>query len=67
MQPSQPISANLKQIRTQRGWSIADAAEATGFDADVLEGIERGATFLSRARTNDLADRLGVSLADLTG
>lgn len=67
MQPSQPIAANLERIRLQRGWSIDDTAEATGFDADVLRGIERGVTFLSRTRTADLAERLGVPLGDLTG
>lgn len=67
MDPTTPLSANLARLRQQRGWSIEDAAAATGFDADVLEGIERGATFISRSRLADLADRLGVDLRDLTG
>ncbi len=67
MQSSQALAANLQQIRLRRGWTIDDASAATGFDASVLEGIERGVTFLSRTRTNDLAERLGVSVEDLTG
>jgi len=67
MDPAAPISANLKRLRTSRGWSFDDASAATGFDAEVLEGIERGATFLSRTRIGDLAERLGVRLEDLTG
>jgi transcriptional regulator with XRE-family HTH domain len=60
MNADTPLSTNLKQLRLQRGWTIDDASAATGFDADVLDGIERGATFLSRRRIADLADRLGV-------
>lgn len=67
MQPTQPLAGNLQQIRLRRGWTIDDAATATGFDASVLEGIERGVTFLSRTRTQDLAERLGVTVQDLTG
>ncbi|MGN6694499.1 MAG: helix-turn-helix domain-containing protein [Aquihabitans sp.] len=67
MDPAAPIASNLKRIRTSRSWSFDDASAATGFDAEVLEGIERGATFLSRTRTAELAERLGVRLEDLTG
>ena len=67
MDPAEPLARNLKHLRLERGWDFADAAAATGFDADVLEGIERGATFLSRARLAQLAERLGVRPDDLTG
>lgn len=67
MDPATPLATNLKNIRMSRGWSFDDAAAASGFDADVLEGIERGVTFLSRTRIADLAERLGVRLDDLLG
>lgn len=67
MDPATPLATNLKQLRIQRGWTFDDAAAATGFDAEVLEGIERGATFLSRSRVVQLADRLGVRTEQLTG
>lgn len=65
MTPPDPLAENLKHIRTQRGWTHDDAANATGLDAQVLVGIERGSTFLSRSRIDTLADRLGVDVRDL--
>lgn len=65
MDSADPVARNLKQIRLDRQWSLEDAALATGFDASVLEGLERGSTFLSRARLRDLARRLDVAPADL--
>ena len=67
MQSSDPLPTNLKRIRLQRGWSHADTAAATGMDAEVLEGIERGSTFISRARVDDLAARLEVDIRELLG
>jgi transcriptional regulator with XRE-family HTH domain len=60
MNPPNPLATNLHELRLSRGWSFDDASRETGFDRDVLEGIERGVTFLSRARIADLAERLGV-------
>ena len=65
MTPTDPLALNLKRIRTQRGWSHDDAANATGLDAQGLVGIERGSTFLSRSRIDTLADRLGVDVREL--
>ncbi|HWJ63773.1 MAG TPA: helix-turn-helix transcriptional regulator [Acidimicrobiales bacterium] len=65
MDSATPLARNLKQLRTERQWTFEDAAVATGFDAEVLEGLERGSTFLSRTRLADLAERLGVRLDDL--
>lgn len=67
MDPTTPLATNLKRIRIERGWTHADAAAATGFDAEVLEGIERGSTFISRARADLLAERLRVPPAELRG
>ncbi len=67
MRSADPLPINLKRIRLQRGWSHADAAAATGLDAEVLEGIERGATFISRSRVDELATRLEVDLGELLG
>ncbi|MCU1371607.1 MAG: Helix-turn-helix domain [Ilumatobacteraceae bacterium] len=66
MDSTDPLPANLRRLRTQRGWTYEDTAVATGFDAEVLEGIERGRTFVSRARVALLAERLGVALSALT-
>ena len=66
MDPLLPLAANLKQIRVQRGWSYDDASRATGFDAEVLEGIERGRTFIGSAAVGHLAERLGVDTRELT-
>mgnify|MGYP000844788350 CR=1 FL=1 len=65
MTPPDPLPENLKRIRTQRGWSYDDAAQATGLDAEVLQGIERGSTFLSRSRIDALAERLDVDVREL--
>lgn len=65
MNPTASLPANLQRIRLQRGWSFADAAAATGLDAEVLEGIERGSTFISRARIDQLAERLRVEPREL--
>jgi transcriptional regulator with XRE-family HTH domain len=62
-----PLPANLQRLRTERGWTYDDAALATGFDAEVLEGIEQGRTFVSRARVALLAERLGVPPSSLSG
>jgi transcriptional regulator with XRE-family HTH domain len=67
MQPPDHLPANLKRIRLQRGWSHEDLAAATGLDAEVLEGIERGSTFISRSRVDELAEHLGVGVPDLLG
>jgi transcriptional regulator with XRE-family HTH domain len=67
MQPADSLPTNLKRIRLERGWSHADAAASTGMDAEVLEGIERGATFISRSRVDELAARLHVDIDDLLG
>lgn len=67
MDSTDPLPANLQRLRTERGWSYEDAALATGFDAEVLEGIERGRTFVSAARIALLAQRLGVDVRSLTG
>ena len=67
MDPTATLPSNLKRIRLERGWTHDDAAMATGLDADVLEGIERGSTFLSRARIVELAERLQVDLRELVG
>jgi len=67
MDPASPLATNLKRIRLDRGWSYDDTAAATGFDAEVLEGIERGSTFISRVRAELLADRLGVDRQELGG
>jgi transcriptional regulator with XRE-family HTH domain len=67
MQPPDRLPANLKRIRLERGWSHDDLAVATGLDAEVLEGIERGSTFISRTRVDELAERLEVHARDLLG
>ncbi len=67
MPSSDPLPSNLKRIRLQRGWSHADAATATGMDAEVLDGIERGSTFISRSRVDELAARLQVDIRELLG
>lgn len=66
MDSTDPTGRNLRTIRLRRQWSYADVAAATGFDAEVIEGLERGATFLSRSRLAELAERLDVPLEDLT-
>ncbi|WP_421121484.1 helix-turn-helix domain-containing protein [Aquihabitans daechungensis] len=67
MQPADTLPSNLKRIRLARGWSFDDAAAATGMDAEVLEGIERGATFISRSRVDEIAARLQVDVRELLG
>ena len=39
--------ANLKQLRTQRGWTLADVSERTGFPISTLSKIEKGQVSLS--------------------
>lgn len=61
------LSENLKALRTARGWSQAQVAQASGVTQTALSRLERGVTVRDSMRiVPRLADAFGVSIEQLT-
>ena len=56
------IGARLKQVRTQRGWSLAKLALATGISDATISRVETGKTLVSAHNLYVLAKVLGVDI-----
>lgn len=59
------IPSRLKQLRTQRGWSLDRTAQATGVSKAMLGQIERGESSPTVATVWKIADGLNVSFSSL--
>jgi transcriptional regulator with XRE-family HTH domain len=57
----------VRAIRTERGLSQVQVAEATGFIQAWISHVERGARNPSWSNVVRLAEGLGVSVAELAG
>jgi transcriptional regulator with XRE-family HTH domain len=61
------VSARLKELRTERGLTLADVAGAAGMDTSTLSRLESGARRLTLDHLPPLARALGVRADDLLG
>ena len=57
--PSPPLGLTLMLLRSARGWSQKELAEAAGLSRGLLSEYETGATELTRERLVELAGSLG--------
>lgn len=63
----QPITLGsaLRSIRKERGWSLADASQATGFSISTLSKVENGQRSLTYDKLVQLANALSVDVSRL--
>jgi transcriptional regulator with XRE-family HTH domain len=59
------VRGRLRELRTERGLTLAEVAEAAGMDASTLSRLESGARRLSLDHLPALARALGVRADDL--
>ena len=59
------VSANLAQLRANRGFSLRELAELTGYTSSYLSQIERGESVPSLSGLATVAAALGVELVSL--
>ncbi|QUD89560.1 helix-turn-helix domain-containing protein [Phenylobacterium montanum] len=57
--------AALKDLRSDRGWTLAEVSRKTGVPVSTLSKIENGKTTLTLERLLRLSSALGVNLADV--
>ena len=55
----------VREIRTKRGWSQEQLADACELHRTYIGGIERGERNVSLINVQKIATALGVSIADL--
>lgn len=63
--PQPDLGTKLRALRTDRGSSIAEVAEATGISASFLSLVENGRSDIAIGRLMRLIDFYGVGLATL--
>jgi transcriptional regulator with XRE-family HTH domain len=59
------LGRNLRRLRGERGWTLAETARRTGLSIGTLSKVENGLLSLTFANLSRLADGLGVSVAIL--
>lgn len=59
------LGARVKQLRTERGWSLEDLAGASGVSRSMLSQIEREQANPTLAVTQRIAQSFSMSLGDL--
>jgi transcriptional regulator with XRE-family HTH domain len=59
------LGRNLRRLRAERGWTLAETARRTGLSIGTLSKVENGLLSLTFANLSRLADGLGVSAAIL--
>ena len=62
---TQHLSGRLRQLRAERGWSLAVLAGASGVSRSMLSQIERGQANPTLAVTLRIAQALGMTLGEL--
>jgi transcriptional regulator with XRE-family HTH domain len=62
---SQHLGRRVKQLRTERGWSLEDLASASGVSRSMLSQIEREQANPTLAVTVRIGNGFGMSLGDL--
>jgi transcriptional regulator with XRE-family HTH domain len=66
MLKNEPITTRLREIRHNRGYSLAELARESGIAAPTIQKIEKGVTKnISPAQAPRLAKALEVSIAEL--
>jgi len=61
------IYKKIKAMRVLKGWSQEETADKLGIALTSYSKIERGETDVSLTRLNQIAEMLGVDLAELVG
>lgn len=59
------LGTALRSIRKERGWSLADAAKATGFSISTLSKVENGQRSLTYDKLVQLASKFSVDVSRL--
>nr|WP_255480884.1 cupin domain-containing protein [Quadrisphaera sp. RL12-1S] len=59
------VGARVRALRSQRGLTLSELADATGLSASMVSTVERGRTAPSLGTLARLAQGLGVSVASL--
>ena len=63
--PDRPLGGRVRQLRTDRGWSLEALAQASGVSRSMLSDIERDRANPTLAVTLRIARAFGLSLGDL--
>lgn len=61
--PREDFGRRLRQLRRDRGWTLAEVAERSGLAISTISKAERGVISLTYDRLSQLARGLGVDLA----
>ena len=61
------LAQKLRLLRTIKGWSQEDLAEASGLDRSYVGSIERGERNVSLDNIEKLAGAFGIGLDELLG
>ncbi|MDE0942109.1 MAG: XRE family transcriptional regulator [Alphaproteobacteria bacterium] len=59
------LGERLRQIRKERGWTLAEVARRSGLATSTVSKVERGLMSLAYDRFMQLADGLGVDVSEL--
>ncbi len=62
---TEAVARNLRDARTERGWTLEKLASRSGVSKGMVVQIEQGRTNPSIGTLSKVSDALGVSLADL--
>lgn len=65
MTAEQVAGAQIKALRTKRGWSLADLAARTGLTRQAIHRLEHGAMGSPLSRYEEIAKALDVPLSAL--
>lgn len=60
-----PLASALRGLRRQRGWTLAEVSQRTGFSVPTLSKVENGRMSLSYDKLIRLSEGLGVDIAQL--
>src|ERR1051325_11695486 len=64
-EPAAGLSARVRELRAERGWSLEDLARASGVSRSMLSQVERDRANPTLAVTLRIAHAFGVSLGEL--
>lgn len=63
--PSSLLGSNLRRLRAERGWTLAETAKRTGLSVGTLSKVENGLLSLTFANLSRLAGGFGVPVGTL--
>ena len=59
------VGPRLRELRTERGWSLAEVAKRSGLSVSFLSSVERGTSSISVGNLFKLADAYGTTVPGL--